>query len=78
MITIGRLVGLQDQIALKRKSTNTVYIHLTVWLMTGVIGMLCVVVDLRLVLPLVFVGMVAFGLDLQISNEEQERDDDIC
>ena len=61
MITIGRLVGLQDQIALKRKSTNTVYIHLTVWLMTGVIGMLCVVVDLKS--PVLFwIGIALYGL----------------
>ena len=72
MITIGRLVGLQDQIALKRKSTNTVYIHLTVWLMTGVIGMLCVVVDLKS--PVLFwIGIALYDEAFDLPHYESVR-----
>ncbi|KAJ8614434.1 hypothetical protein CTAYLR_000779 [Chrysophaeum taylorii] len=40
MITIGRLVGLQDQINLKKQGKREVYLHLTAWLFTGTFGML--------------------------------------
>lgn len=48
MITIGRLVGLHDQINLKKKGTRDVYSHLCVWLLTGTLGMLlCVLFPSR-------------------------------
>ena len=40
MITIGRLVGLQDQINLKKQPTRAIFVHLTAWLFTGTFGML--------------------------------------
>mmetsp|Transcript_23037 Transcript_23037/g.28711 ORF Transcript_23037/g.28711 Transcript_23037/m.28711 type:complete len:365 (-) Transcript_23037:572-1666(-) len=42
-ITVGRLVGLQDQINLKKRATSAIYIHLCLWLITGTLGMLLVV-----------------------------------
>lgn len=40
MITIGRLIGLQDQINLKKQGTRAIYAHLCLWLLTGTAGML--------------------------------------
>jgi len=40
MITVGRLVGLQDQINLKKQPTRAIFFHLTVWLLIGTFGML--------------------------------------
>lgn len=48
MITVGRLVGLHDQINLKKQSKRSVYAHLTAWLLTGTLGMLlCVLLPSR-------------------------------
>mmetsp|Transcript_24302 Transcript_24302/g.75945 ORF Transcript_24302/g.75945 Transcript_24302/m.75945 type:complete len:451 (+) Transcript_24302:77-1429(+) len=40
MITVGRLLGLHDQIALKKQTKRNVFVHLTAWLLTGTFGML--------------------------------------
>mmetsp|Transcript_26104 Transcript_26104/g.67692 ORF Transcript_26104/g.67692 Transcript_26104/m.67692 type:complete len:430 (+) Transcript_26104:62-1351(+) len=38
-ITVGRLVGLQDQINLKKQPTRAIFAHLAAWLLTGTVGM---------------------------------------
>ena len=61
-ITVGRLLGLQDQITLKRSGTSKhVYVHLSLWLLIGTFGMILVVLFNRR--PWAFwLGVAFYGL----------------
>jgi len=61
MITVGRLVGLQDQINLKKQPTRAIFLHLTVWLLIGTFGMLLTTVLLNSAWAF-WIGISLYGL----------------
>ncbi|KAJ1455624.1 hypothetical protein M885DRAFT_602914 [Pelagophyceae sp. CCMP2097] len=60
-VTLGRLLGLYDQIKLKSASTRAVFVHLVGWLLTGTFGMMLMTV-FNANATAFWVGVALYGL----------------